>query len=198
MEKKYTLEELNRLVEASNGGSLYLSSLTSIPEGFNPTVGGYLDLSSLTSIHCKYTKLKNGDYKKDKWLYCDNILTLVKREKKIGKYTFYVGKIPFMNVIYDGKNYAHCKNIKEGIIDLEFKKAKERGASQYEDLTLDSVLSYEEAITAYRVITGACKMGTERFINGLAETKENYTIAEIIELTKGQYGNSVFEDFFKN
>ena len=32
------------------GGSLYLSGLTSIPEGFNPTVGGYLYLSGLTSI----------------------------------------------------------------------------------------------------------------------------------------------------
>jgi hypothetical protein len=32
------------------GGSLYLDSLTSIPEGFNPTVGGSLDLESLTSI----------------------------------------------------------------------------------------------------------------------------------------------------
>jgi len=31
-------------------GSLYLSSLTSIPEGFNPTVGGSLDLGILTSI----------------------------------------------------------------------------------------------------------------------------------------------------
>jgi len=32
------------------GGSLYLRSLTSLPEGFAPTVGGYLDLSSLTSL----------------------------------------------------------------------------------------------------------------------------------------------------
>jgi hypothetical protein len=31
-------------------GNLYLPSLTSIPEGFNPTVGGYLNLPSLTSI----------------------------------------------------------------------------------------------------------------------------------------------------
>jgi len=31
-------------------GSLDLSSVTSIPEGFNPTVGGSLDLSSVTSI----------------------------------------------------------------------------------------------------------------------------------------------------
>jgi hypothetical protein len=32
------------------GGGLYLNSLTSIPDGFNPTVGGSLDLRSLTSI----------------------------------------------------------------------------------------------------------------------------------------------------
>ena len=32
------------------GGSLYLNRLTSIPDGFNPTVGGDLYLSSLTSI----------------------------------------------------------------------------------------------------------------------------------------------------
>src|SRR6478736_2487141 len=32
------------------GGSLYLGSLTSIPDGFNLTVGYYLDLGSLTSI----------------------------------------------------------------------------------------------------------------------------------------------------
>jgi len=36
--------------EEKIGGYLYLGSLTSIPEGFNPTVGGYLDLGSLTSI----------------------------------------------------------------------------------------------------------------------------------------------------
>ena len=32
------------------GGYLYLNALTSIPEGFNPTVGGGLDLNALTSI----------------------------------------------------------------------------------------------------------------------------------------------------
>jgi hypothetical protein len=29
------------------GGNLYLQNVTSIPEGFNPTVGGYLDLKVL-------------------------------------------------------------------------------------------------------------------------------------------------------
>jgi hypothetical protein len=47
------LSSLTSIPEGFNptvGGELYLSSLTSIPEGFNPTVGGSLDLSSLTSI----------------------------------------------------------------------------------------------------------------------------------------------------
>ena len=47
------LSSLTSITEGFNptvGGTLDLSSLTSIPDGFNPTVGGGLDLSSLTSI----------------------------------------------------------------------------------------------------------------------------------------------------
>ena len=47
------LSSLTSIPEGFNptcGGSLDLGSLTSIPEGFNPTCGGYLDLRSLTSI----------------------------------------------------------------------------------------------------------------------------------------------------
>jgi hypothetical protein len=47
------LSRLTSIPEGFNptvGGSLDLSRLTSIPEGFNPTVGGYLYLSRLTSI----------------------------------------------------------------------------------------------------------------------------------------------------
>ena len=47
------LRSLTSLPEGFNptvGVSLYLSSLTSLPEGFNPTVGGYLDLRSLTRL----------------------------------------------------------------------------------------------------------------------------------------------------
>ncbi len=103
-----------------------------------------------------------------------------------------------MNVVFDGDNYAHCKSLKEGILDLEFKKAKNRGSEQYEKLTLDSVLTYDEAVIAYRVITGACQAGTQHFLDGLREMKESYTIAEIIKLTKGQYGSATFENFFTN
>ena len=138
-----------------------------------------------------------GKEKPNAWLYCDGMLVHIKRKKKVGKYTYYVGKIKNMNVIFDGEHYAHCKDIKSGVLDLEFKKAKDRGADQYKDLTLESVLTYDEAVIAYRIITGACQAGTQQFLNSLKEVKEKYTVAEIIELTKGHYGSMAFEKFIK-
>ena len=219
MKRKYTLEELNKMVEdvgengwldlrsltsipegfnPTVGGSLYLSSLTSIPEGFNPTVGGWLDLSSALLRKVNVKHLAEGDYIEGKYLYADGILTHVKRKKKIGDYIYYVGKIPNQNVISDGENFAHCKSFKDGVCDLNFKKASDRGADQYKELTLESKVSYEDARTMYRIITGACAAGTQHFIDGLAEEdiKDEYTVAEIIEMTKGQYGHGTFKDFF--
>ena len=43
------------------GGDLYLDSLTSIPKGFNPKVGGSLILNSLTSLPEGFNPLIKGD-----------------------------------------------------------------------------------------------------------------------------------------
>ena len=198
------------------GGALYLSGtpIKSLPEGL--TVGGWLDLSC-TQIKSlpdgltvggiilsnarltnptAYHELRNGDYVEGKYLFCDGMLTHVKRKKQIGNYTYYIGRIKGKNVIYDGENYAHCKGLKGGINDLEFKRAKERGAEQYEGYKLDTVVTYDDAITMYRIITGACKAGTEQFISSLREVKDKYTVLEIIDITKGQYRAEVFRAFF--
>ena len=131
-----------------------------------------------------------------KYLYCDDTLIHVKRKRKIGEYTYYVGKINGMNAIYDGENYAHCKDFRDGVNDLEFKKAKDRGAEQYRDYTMDTVVSFEDAKTMYRIITGSCKAGTENFVSGLRSVKKQYTVREIIEITKNAYRGEVFKTFF--
>ena len=180
------------------GGSLDLSGtqITSLPE--NLTVGGNLYLSGTQiSNRYSYNKLQNGDYVSGRYLYADGILTHIKRRKNFGKYLYYVGKIKGRDVISDGVNYAHCKNLKDGIADLEFKKAKDRGADQYRSLTPDSVISKDDAITMYRVITGACKAGTEQFLSGINEFKDTYTVREIIDITKGQYGHETIVKFFE-
>ena len=178
---EYTKAELEKIMERS-GGSLYLSGctgLTQLPDKYKPR------------------KLKNGDYKAGRYLYADNILTHIKRVKKMGKYYYYIGKIRGKNVIFDGKHYAHCKSFSDGVKDIEFKNAKERGAKQYRQLKLSDTVTKDDAITMYRIITGACRAGTDGFVDSLGKTKDRYTIAEIIEITKGQYGAAVFENFFK-
>ena len=170
--------------------------ITSLPEGL--TVGGYIDLRG-TQIknRTKYKKLKNGDYVPGRYLYADGILTHVKRKRVLHGYTYYVGKIKGQNLIYDGKNYAHCKNFKSGVEDLVFKAAKDRGAEQYHNMPVDTELTVEEAKTMYRVITGACQAGTNAFVESLGKLKDKYTIAEMIDLTRGQYGSTTFKDFWE-
>ena len=215
--KNPTLEELNELME-QNGGSLYLSGtqITSLPD--NLTVGGWLDLSGtqITSLPDNLTvdgslylrgtqitgkrtcnKLHNGDYVPGRYIYCDDILTHVKRAKQIDGYTYYIGKIKDRNVISDGTLYAHCKSFKDGVLDLEYKKAADRGADQYKHLTLDSVVKKDDAITMYRIITGACRAGTEQFLSTIREFKDEYTVREIIEITRGQYGANRLQKFFE-
>ena len=183
------------------GGWLDLSGtqITQLPD--NLTVGGWLDLSGTqikykSEERKKVKKLHDGDYAAGRYLYADGILTHVKKKKQAGKYTLYIGKIKGRNVVSDGEHYAHCDSLRDGIADLLFKQAEDRGAEQYKDLTLDSVVTIEEAATMYRIITGACRQGTENFIKSLKEPKEKYTIRECIALTKGQYNAERFEEFF--
>ena len=198
---EYTKKQLEKMM-AKKDGSLYLqdcTGITSLPD--NLTVGGWLDLrgTGITNKDVERRKVKGffeGKERPNAWLYCDGTLLQYKRKKKIGEYTYYFGRIPKVNVIFDGENYAHCESFKEGVLDLEFKKAKDRGADVYKNLTLESELTKEEAITAYRVITDACKVGTNMFLNSLKEIKDKYTVAEIIEITKGQYGSATFKNFF--
>ena len=212
--KTLTLAEATAIMD-NNGGNLDLrgTPITSLPD--NLAVSGYLDLcgTQITSLpdnlalgrkvysdigfkcdnHCK---LKDGEYAPNRYLYADGILTHVKGKKSIKGYDFYIGKIKGKNVVSDGTHYAHCSTLQEGVADLLFKSAKDRGAKQYSHLTLDSEVTAEDAITMYRVITGACRQGTQRFVDGLGKLKDKYTVREIISITQGQYNSEAFREFF--
>ena len=215
----YTLEQLNKMMEKS-GGSLYLrgTQISSLPDNLtvggslylrntqisslpdNLTVGGSLNLRDTLirfSERQKVKSLRDGDYVPGNYLYADGILIHVKRKRTFGKYTFYQGKIKGHNVISDGEHYAHCKTFKDGVLDLEFKRAKDRGSEQYKELKLDSEVTKDEAITMYRIITGACRAGTEQFLSTIKEFKDKYTVRELIEITRGQYGAESFKSFFE-
>ena len=106
---------------------------------------------------------------------------------------------PIYYVVTDGNgHWAHGDTLEDAKEDLIFKISK-RDKSEYESLTLDSELPYNEAIDCYRVITGACKTGTRDYIEHRLPNprKEKYTIGEMIELTKDEYGGRTFREFFE-
>ena len=200
------------------GGGLYLigTKIKELPAGL--TVGGWLDLRGtkikelpagltvggslyLSGTEIKDTsmvsRLRDGDYVEGKYLYADGILTHIKRAKRIGHCTYYVGKIKGRDVIFDGTHYAHCRSIEDGINQLAFKTARDRGAEQYRGVDKDKPMPVSEAKVMYRVITGACEQGTQRFIDSLGELKEMYTVNEIIKMTENQYGGDAFRRFFE-
>ena len=171
------------------------TKITALPD--NLTVGVGLDLSDTKITNPTVKRLRHGEYVPGKYLYADGILTHVKKKKKAGDYTVFVGKIPGHNVVFDGKHYAHCRNFRDGVADLLFKSAADRGAEQYRGISLDDSFTEEELKTMYRIITGACQQGTQAFVDGLKERKERYMIREAIELTKGQYNAEKFKEFFE-
>lgn len=182
-EWKPTLEELEKMMGGS--GSLDLSGCTGLKSKIGVAVASVKNL-------------QDGEYVPGRYLYADGILTHVKRKIHLNGYDYYLGKIPGKNVVSDGKNFAHCSTFREGIEDLLFKAAKDRGAEQYKGLTLDSVLSLNEAKTMYRVITGACRAGTQAFVESLGDkVKDHYTVREMIDVTKGQFGASRFREFWE-
>ena len=187
------------------GGSLYLSGtqITSLPD--NLTVGGSLYLRG-TPIRDKpkerrkVKRLNDEEYNPGKYLYADGILTHIKSTKKVCEYTLYIGKIKGKNVVSDGKNYAHCSDFRDGIADLKFKEAKDRGADQFRGMDIDKKIPLEDCKTMYRIITGACRQGTEAFAERLrsaGKLQDSYTIREMIEVTKGQYNAESFARFWE-
>jgi hypothetical protein len=196
------LSSLTSITEGFNptvGGSLDLSSLTSIPEGFNPTVGGSLNLRS--RLKAKYKKLPVGyllSWQGGKYLLADGVFTEVISHKGNVYHVRKIGNKKIIYLITDGNGkWSHGATLKEAKSDLMF-KISDRTKDDYKHLKLTDLLTFSDAIMCYRVITGACSFGVKDFIsNRLKKNQKKYTISEITEITKGEWGNRTFSDFFK-
>ena len=194
---------LTSLPELTVGGSLDLSGctgLTSLPE---LTVGGSLDLSGCTGLK-NINELKSKmnyslpnilSWKNGKYILVDGILSEVISKHGNSWKTHRVGKKDTEYIISDGEGrYSHGATIKEARDSL-FYKLKDRDTSEYKKMTPDTVLSFADAIQCYRAITGACEAGTRGFIETHGKQKK-YTIAEMVQITKGAWGSDTFSKFF--
>ena len=136
---------------------------------------------------------KNGKYIK-----ADEIFGKIVKQKGNVYHIKIVDDEEITYLVTDGEGrWSHGCTLEEAKADLLY-KIIDRDKSVYENLTLDSELSFKDAIVCYRVITGACSFGTRDFIeNRLGENKKDkYTISEIIKLTEGEYGGKTFKEFF--
>ncbi|MFA7333396.1 MAG: hypothetical protein WC130_03785 [Kiritimatiellia bacterium] len=223
------LSSVTSLPEGFNptvGGSLYLSSVTSLPEGFNPTVGGYLDLSSVTSLPEGFNPTVGGSLYlssfKGKKPDCKNIpqgfsaslrLSIETRFNAKG-FTVADGILariiqargPLKKIIVAGKKectwlassddgivHAHGDTAAEALAELAFKLADKGDLSDLRAMPMDTVKTPQEWGLVYRRATGACKSGTKHFM-AQKVTKESYTLAEILEETKGAFGAERFRE----
>lgn len=200
-ETGYTLERINGKFYYS--GSLFLlgTQIASLPD--NLTVGGSLDLRGTQIIDASnINTIFNVDMVDKLWansnfVKVDGMFAMkINQHGKVWEVKNIVGTKTFFIVTDGNGKYAHGDTIQEAKKDLIY-KISNRNKSEYENLTLDSELSFGDAIECYRVITGACSFGTKDFVeNHLKEKKEKYSIKEMIELTKGRYGNDAFRQFF--
>lgn len=197
---KYGLTEDQFCGKEEIKGSIDLRSVTTLPEGFNPTVGGSIYLRSVTTKY-SFQKMDTDAYlfswQDGKYISVDGMFCEVISSKKNIFKCKKINQTDEFYIVGDGNGkFAHGKTVKEAKSDLVY-KISNRDTSKYIHLTKDSVITFEEAIECYRIITGACAFGTKSFVeSSLTSIKKTYSIGEIGKLTNGQYGNSAFVKFF--
>ena len=190
------------------GGDLDLrgTGITSLPKGL--TIGesiylrgtGITDTSNVTLPLSAEARKKINDaqnrpitWKRDgkEYIKADGMFTAVDSHHGNVYRVHKIGRDKQLYLVADGDNHwAHGDTLQEARVDLMY-KINDRDTSMYDGMTLDSTLTFEEAIAAYRTITGACSPGTRDYINNRLPKphKAKYTIREIISLTEGEYGS---------
>ncbi len=163
------------------------------------------NLKSLGALDTAHA-IQHKDFLKDAsnvfklpFIYKDGILSEVHSSKQLdnGIIIYITNRVGCSETEYIAvkDNFsAHAKTLKLALIDLRFKMS-DRDTLWLKDKTQDDILSFEDSVLAYRLITGACSGGVENFLKTHKE-KESYSIKEIGELTRGQYGSEEFIQFF--
>ena len=203
----------NAKLEAQNlqsiGGYLEINSESKLEAQNLQSIGGYLYINSNAKLEAPMAKFNVKGVRelvlkfnfecfiKAGYLFADGILAKI-LEKKKNVYKIQIcGQLKTSFCIEVDGQFSHGETIKQAKEDLKY-KISNRDKSQYESWTLDKKITLEQAIKMYRVIAGACELGTKHFVeNVLTVKKKYYTVKEVIELTKRQYNNEVLAKFFE-
>ena len=189
------------VITKKNGGSVYLDSLTSMPEGVKFENGGDVDLDSLTSMP-EGVKFENGGS-----VYLESLTSMpegikvvdsygmkVNSTKKVKGFTIYdcnfLGRGDHSYVAEKEGFTAHGETIKKAIEDVQFKIMSEK--LQKEPINADTMID----VNRYRIVTGACEMGVESWVKDNNMTNESYRADELLKVLEktNAYGLSKFKE----
>ena len=171
------------------GGSLYLSNLTSIPEGFNPTVGGSLYLRNGLKCNTKKPDILFS-WKNGKYILVDGIFTEVKSKYGNLYSIIEIGHRKKEMYLYGkGKYFAHGETAEKAKEDYTFKKLSEK--LKHDPIKQNTQID----IRYYRLITGACEAGVRKWMQQNNISKEKIKASELLPILRktNAYGLERFE-----
>jgi len=133
------------------------------------------------------------------YVVADGIHQKLLSKKKRGDLEIFTVEKDFLTqkksyVVKRGETFSHGDTLKEAISNLKYKMSS-RDTSKFKKWSKNKSVTLEQAIDAYRTITGACEFGVKRFVESITVPKK-LTIKKVIDLTHGQYGYKKFAEFF--
>jgi len=208
------LETLPETIKFTNGGYIDLRNLKSLPENTTFTNKGGVYLCNLKELP-KTTKFANNGQvilnslanktityngKSVNIIVVDGYTMIVKGRKSKGDFTIYnteylVGSNSTFNyskciVAEKGGYFAHGRTIKEAIEDVNFKYLQE--TLDVKQLVKDIKDCGYITSNDYRLLTGACRLGVDRFMVLNNITDDKLPIDKAKKLVEGHYGYAKF------
>jgi hypothetical protein len=197
------------------GGDVYINNNTALTSLTMPNeVGGNVDINNNTAL-TSYNKntiinserLKTNNHQasiKDlitailltkNILFADGIMSkIISQKNNVFKVRIY-GKKEASYCVYRDGVFSHGKTVEEAIDSLRFKQSK-RDVSEFKKWNKTKKRKTDEIIVSYRSITGACESGVRGFCETIGiDLEKEYSVNEIIALTRGRYGHEQFKNF---
>jgi hypothetical protein len=139
-----------------------------------------------------------NEWLKQGYVHADGITKKLISQKKIGQNEIFEVE-EFLSskssyVVKRGNTFSHGETVEKAIEGLRY-KLSDRDTSKFKKWKIDEDKPVEDLISAYRAITGACEFGTKQFCES-TKLKKKYSIKDVIEITKGKFGNEKFREFF--
>jgi len=184
------IEELPEGIIFENRGNIKMHALKKLPASTLFENDGYIWLPSLDS--------KSVEYRNKAFIVrnIDNFTMLVRNTKQIEGYAIHSalylkgGALDELEGCYiaekDGFT-AHGATVREAIEDVELKWLQNN--SDVSEIAEAVKERGRTSASEYRLLTGACRLGVEKFLAEHNIEADELPLDEVLELTEGEYGH---------